>query len=281
VIAALRQQGAAACWRLTAALGVLLAPAAHALEEVPFVTTPDHVTLQMLELAGVGPADMLIDLGSGDGRIVNVAAQRFGARGLGVELVPQLVRQSREHARRAGVEQRVEFREQDLFQTDLSEATVVTMYLLPDVNLQLRPRLLALRPGTRVVSHHYDMGDWRPDRTLTVQVPNKTVGFEKLSRLHLWTVPAQVDGLWCGSGSAARPQLRIEQRFQQFSATLVDAASQQTFAGRIEGTVLRAAADGAWPAWTLEGAQLRTPQAVFIRSADGRCATQASNVADR
>src|SRR5260221_14083656 len=110
-------------------------------EDVPFVTTPDNVTLAMLNLAQVGPADYVIDLGSGDGRIVILAAKQFGARGLGVEIVPDLVKQSRENARRAGVEKRVEFREEDLFRTDLSKATVVTLYLLPEANLQLRPRL--------------------------------------------------------------------------------------------------------------------------------------------
>src|SRR6185369_13970983 len=125
---------------------------AQAQEEVPFITTPDHVTLAMLEIAKVGPQDFVLDLGSGDGRIVITAAKRFGARGLGVEIVPDLVKKSRESARLAGVADRAEFREQDLFATDLSKATVVTLYLLPEVNLQLRPKLLKLKPGTRIVS---------------------------------------------------------------------------------------------------------------------------------
>lgn len=186
-------------------------------EEVPFITTPDHVTLKMLELAEVGPRDHLIDLGSGDGRIVITAARRFGAGALGVEIVPDLVAASRENARRAGVAGRAEFREQNLFDTDLSAATVVTMYLLPDINLKLRPRLLALKPGTRIVSHDWDLGDWRPDRTVTVDVPDKVVGREKLSRLHLWRVPAPVAGLWCAPGGRA---LRMTQAYQQFQAVL-------------------------------------------------------------
>jgi tRNA A58 N-methylase Trm61 len=157
-------------------------------EEVPFITTPDNVTLEMLKLAGVGPADHVIDLGSGDGRIVITAARRFGASGLGVEIVPDLVRRSRENAKQAGVADRVEFREQDLFETDLSKATVVTLYLLPEVNLQLRPRLQKLKPGTRIVSHDWDMGDWKPDRTITVDAPDKAIGREKSSRIHLWVV---------------------------------------------------------------------------------------------
>jgi tRNA A58 N-methylase Trm61 len=131
----------------------------------------------------------VIDLGSGDGRIVIVAARQFGATGLGVEIVPDLVAQSRENARRAGVADKVEFRVQDLFETDLSRATVITMYLLPEVNLQLRPKLLALKPGTRIVSHDWDMGDWKPDRVVTIDVPDKPIGREKLSRIFLWTVP--------------------------------------------------------------------------------------------
>ncbi len=157
--------------------------------DVPFVVTPDHVTREMLKLADVKAGDFVIDLGSGDGRIVIVAARHFGARGLGVEIVPDLVEQSRDNARRAGVADRVEFRVQDLFATDLSQATVITMYLLPEVNLQLKPRLLALKPGTRIVSHDWDMGDWKPDRVVTVEVPDKLYGREKVSRLHLWTVP--------------------------------------------------------------------------------------------
>ena len=159
--------------------------------DVPFVVTPDNVTIEMLRLADVKPSDYVIDLGSGDGRIVIVAAKRFGARGLGVEIVPSLVDQSRDNARRAGVADRAEFREQDLFATDLSKATVITMYLLPEVNLQLRPKLLALKPGTRIVSHDWDMGDWKPDRVVTVDAPDKPIGREKLSRLYLWTVPAR------------------------------------------------------------------------------------------
>ncbi len=202
------------------ALALLLAAApAFATEEVPFITTPDSVTATMLRLAAVGPQDFVIDLGSGDGRIVITAAKRYGARGLGVEIVPELVEKSRENAKRAGVADRAIFREQDLFKTDLLPATVITMYLLPDVNLQLRPALLALKPGTRIVSHDWDMGEWKPDRTETVEVPDKPIGLEKKSRVHLWVVPARVEGLWCGP--KGKPgSLAIKQAFQQAQATL-------------------------------------------------------------
>jgi broad specificity phosphatase PhoE len=155
-----------------------------------------------------------------------------------VEIVPELVRQSREHARTAGVEARVEFREQDLFATDLARATVVTMYLLPEVNLQLRPRLLALAPGTRIVSHDWDLGDWAPDRSLTLDVPDKAIGREKKSRVFLWVVPAPVHGTWC----AGETRLDVTQRFQRFSATLQQRGQPApivVFDGRVDGTVLR------------------------------------------
>lgn len=229
---------------------------AQAQDEVPFITTPDRVTLAMLELAGVTAADRLIDLGSGDGRIVITAAKRFGARGLGVEIVPDLVAQSRAHAQKAGVAERAEFRVQDLFETDLRPYSVITMYLLPAVNLQLRPTLLKLAPGTRIVSHDWDMGDWAPERSLTLDVPEKSIGREKKSTLHLWRVPADLSGRWCGVAG----QLQIAQRFQQVSATLTRAglpAPLLVFDGRVQVRELRSeAAD-----LLLDGEQLRVTRA--------------------
>ena len=226
----------------TAWLAALLATAAlaaPAAEDVPFVVTPDNVTLAMLNLAKVSSEDYLIDLGSGDGRIVLTAAKRFGARGLGVEIVPELVEKSRAAARNMNIENRAHFREQDLFKTDLSPASVVTMYLLPEVNLQLRPRILALRPGTRVVSHDWDMGDWEPDKTITLDVPDKSVGLEKRSKVHLWLVPARIEGDWCGTGKAKGVNLRLAQMHQKFRGQLNDATGSRDFEGRIAGYVLR------------------------------------------
>jgi Histone methylation protein DOT1 len=146
--------------------------------EVPYVQTPHEVVDEMLRLAVVGPSDVVYDLGSGDGRVVIAAARDFGARGVGAE--------STESARRAGVADRVTFRTGDLFQTDLTPATVVTLYLSPELNLRLRPKLLReLRPGARIVSHDFDMGDWPPVQTLRVQVR------ERGSVLRLWIVPRQ------------------------------------------------------------------------------------------
>ena len=216
-------------------------------EEVPFITTPDSVTLAMLQLAQVGARDHVIDLGSGDGRIVITAARRFGASGLGVEIVPDLVARSRATAEQAGVAKRVEFREQDLFKTDLSPATVITMYLLPEVNLQLRPALLALKPGTRIVSHDWDLGDWLPDETLTMDVPDKKIGREKKSRLHRWVVPARAEGLWCGPGGV---QLRVTQRYQMVQAQWRKGGREWALQGRLDGRQLRlvGAGPGVWTA---------------------------------
>jgi SAM-dependent methyltransferase len=208
-------------------------------EEVPFITSPDNVTLEMLNSAGVKKGDHVIDLGSGDGRIVILAAKRFEATGLGVEIDPMLVERSQANARQAGVADKVEFRVQDLFKTDLSPASVITMYLLPEFNLQLRPALLALKPGTRIVSHDWHMGDWQPDRTTVVPVPNKVVGLEKSSKIHLWTVPAQVQGLWCATGVLRGASLQLTQTYQRFEGTLAWRDRTRALAGTIKGTELR------------------------------------------
>lgn len=153
--------------------------------EVPFVPSPQVVVDEMLRLAEVGKNDFVMDLGSGDGRILITAAAKFGARGIGVDLDETLIYQSEAAAQQAGVADRVQFIRQDLFKTDLSKATVITMYLLPGVNLRLRPVLLGLKPGTRIVAHDFDLGDWKPDVKVTVR---KNVMF--------WTVPAKIDGRW-------------------------------------------------------------------------------------
>lgn len=220
---------------------MLCAAISHAqpLEEVPFITSPDNVTLEMLSSAGVKRGDHVIDLGSGDGRIVITAAKKFEATGLGVEIDPALVEKSIANARNAGVADKVEFRVQDLFKTDLAPASVITMYLLPEFNLQLRPALLALKPGTRIVSHDWDMGDWKPDRTTVVPVPNKAVGREKSSKIHLWTVPAKVDGLWCASGLLRGASIALRQSYQTFTGTLGWRSRTRELAGTISGSELR------------------------------------------
>lgn len=142
--------------------------------DVIWVPSDLEVVMKMLEMAQVRPGDVVYDLGSGDGRIVIVAAQKFGARGVGVDLDGELIMRSRENAVKAGVADRVTFLQQDLFTTDLSEATVVTLYLFPEVNLRLRPKLRReLRPGSRIVSHDYDLGDWVPEKTVEVSLPDR------------------------------------------------------------------------------------------------------------
>lgn len=252
---------------LVAALAAFFPASGQPMEEVPFITTPDNVTLEMLAAAQVGAADRVIDLGSGDGRIVITAAKRFGAKGLGVEIVPELVQQSRENARKAGVADKVEFREQDLFATDLSQATVITMYLLPEFNLKLRPALLKLKPGTRIVSHDWDMGDWKPDRTSTLAVPDKKVGIEKTSKVHYWVVPVQAEGLWCGAGLLKGTHIRLEQAYQQFKGTLARGDRTRNFEGTIEGTRLHSTTGNAAKlGLEVQGEQLR------ITSAEGNLA---------
>jgi len=149
--------------------------------DVIFVPTPPAVVDAMLQVAKVGPDDILYDLGSGDGRIPIAAAKRFGTRGVGIDLDPQRISEANANARRQQVTDKVRFIQGDLFEQDLTPASVITLYLLPRLNLKLRPTLLALKPGTRIVSHAFDMGDWTPEQTLTVD--NKQVFF--------WTVPAR------------------------------------------------------------------------------------------
>ena len=150
--------------------------------DVPYVATPQAVVDKMLELAEVTKADYLIDLGSGDGRIPITAAQRFGTKGMGVDIDPARVYQANANAINAHVQDKVEFKKQDLFETDISKATVLTLFLLPRLNLELRPRILSeLEPGSRVVSNSFDMGDWAPDKTIRVE--NRTI--------YLWVIPAR------------------------------------------------------------------------------------------
>ena len=150
----------------------------------PYVPTPQDVVERMLTMAGVGPNDVVVDLGSGDGRLVVTAAKKFGARGIGIDIDPARIAEGKANAAAAGVESRVEFRQQDALQADVSQATVVTLYLLSSSNVKLRPRLVSqLKPGARIVSHQFGMGDWQPDKVETFTDANGT------SRtLYLWTV---------------------------------------------------------------------------------------------
>jgi SAM-dependent methyltransferase len=191
---------------------------------VPYVQTPMEIVERMLRMAEVRKDDYVIDLGSGDGRIVIEAAKR-GARGLGVDLDPNLVKHATENAQRAGVADRTQFLVKDIFETDLSAATVVAFYLLPEFNAKLLPRLLALKPGTRIVSHDGGIGEWPADETLEMRAPEKTVGVGGVSRVELWIVPARAEGLWVSELPAhgGTWRLRIKQKFQLLD---IDAAAQ-------------------------------------------------------
>jgi len=211
------------------ALLALLASAARAQsslgEGVPYIQTPQVVVDKILDLAEVGLDDFLIDLGSGDGRIVIAAAKNRGARGFGVELDTSLVDLSNEAARKAGVADRARFFARDLFDTDISQASVLTMYLLPEVNLELRPRILAqLKPGTRVVSHDWDMGEWRPDAKVVLEGLTKPVMPIQASSIYLWIVPARVAGSWRlqfdGAGAEEAMEVEFTQRFQEISGVV-------------------------------------------------------------
>ncbi len=211
--------------------------------DVPFVPTPSAVVDKMLQLAKVGPGDFVMDLGSGDGRVAIAAARKFGARAVGVELDSHLLMQSEESARQAGVQDRVKFVEQNIFEADLSRATVITMYLFPEVNIKLRPRLLTLRPGTRIVSHDFDMAQWEPDAALVIPVPEKSYGAAE-SQVYLWIVPANAAGAWEGSVSTDRGTMEfraeIEQTFQMVSGTVrLGATAGRLSAGRLDGETVR------------------------------------------
>ena len=243
----------------TAALALSLPLRAAAQEgEVrpPFVTTPTDAVSSMLRFAGTGPGDLVVDLGSGDGRIVIAAAREFGARALGIELDPRLVEKSRENARAAGVGDRASFVQGDVLRTDFSQASVVTVYLLPQLINQLQPKFLdGLRPGTRVVSHAFTMTGWKPDRSETMRVSAEHRGQGDSSTFFLWIVPAKARGTWESSGEGGRWRLRIAQNFQELE---VEEAS-------LNGHALRE------PSATLRGSTLRweAPGLVFEGQVEG------------
>jgi hypothetical protein len=216
-----------------AALCTGVAASAQDYGDTPYVQTPQNVVDKMLEVAHVGAADYVIDLGSGDGRMVITAAKRYGARGFGVDLDKRLVALSNKRAAQAGVADRAKFYAQDLYDTDLSPASVVTIYLLPEVNLMVRPRLLAtLKPGTRVVSHDYDMGDWPPDHTFTMDAPDKPVGRDKKSKVFYWVVPGNAAGRWQWRLKDGRDvEIELKQNFQKLDGAVVSGGKRVPLEG--------------------------------------------------
>ena len=193
--------------------------------DVPYVSTPQRVVEAMLEAGQVSASDFLIDLGSGDGRVVIEAVRQRGARGMGIELDPNLVSTANREASRLGIAASANFLSGNLFNFDFSKATVVTMYLLPKVNLELRPRILSqMAPGTRIVSHDFDMGKWKPDARREVAVPNKSYG-PPVSQVYLWVVPANASGKWqwrLPAGTAAgMVEATVRQSFQELNIDAV------------------------------------------------------------
>jgi len=192
----------------------------------PYIPSPPSTVDEMLRLAEVSASDIVFDLGAGDGRVVIAAARKFGARGVGVEIDAALVERSRASAAQAGVDGRVRFLQQDLFKTELGEATVIALYLSPNMNLKLRPVLLGLKPGTRIVSHSADLGDWRPDRRTAIR-----------KDVMLWVVPARIAGRWRGQfGVPPRPlEISFSQRYQEISASArLASAPVQVWDARLE-----------------------------------------------
>ena len=207
-------------------LAALPAALAQELSKLPYVPTPQIVVDEMLKMANVTAKDFVVDLGSGDGRMIITAARTFKSSGLGVDIDKKLVELSNNQAKADGVDDRVKFIEQDMFKADISKATVVTLYVLPDFMEKLRPKLLAeLKPGTRIVAHDYYMPDWYPDRQFSLTVPEKVKanGTDK-AYLYLWIVPSLVRGNWrmdfdVGGSGRQLIALAIEQQYQILNAS--------------------------------------------------------------
>ena len=236
--------------RFLAALALAAAATGSFAEEgaqaPPFITTPDEVVERMLRLAGTGPGDTVVDLGSGDGRIVIAAAKLFGARGVGIELDGRLVERSRDNARQAEVAERVSFVEGDVLATDISQASVVTVYLLPFLIDKLQPRFLEMKPGTRVVSHAFGMVGWKPDRAETIRLTQPHPGQGDESMLYLWVVPAEVRGNWQSSDL----KLRIYQNYQELEV-------EGTLGGRRPLSGAQGAVAGYDVSWEAKGVRFR------------------------
>ena len=183
-------------------------------KDVVWVPTPDEVVERMLNMAQTKPDDYVIDLGAGDGKIAIAAAKKFGARSLGIEYNPEMAAFAQRNAKAAGVLGRAQIQQGDIFATDFSQATVLTMYLLPSLNMKLRPRILGLRPGTRVVAHAFNMEDWEPDEVSDVDG----------RRTFLWIVPASIGGHWAmevvANGASEKLELNLEQRFQRIEGSV-------------------------------------------------------------
>jgi precorrin-6B methylase 2 len=206
-------------------------------KDVVWVPTPQALVDKMLDMAKATPKDFVMDLGSGDGRTVITAAKR-GIRALGIEYNPDMVELSKRNAQKEGVTSRASFEKADLFQTDFSKATVITMFLLPDINLKLRPKILDLKPGTRVVSNSFTMGEWQSDETATLSADQGCTN--SWCTAHLWIVPAKV----AGSHKVAAGDLVLKQEFQMLSGTLTSGGRTVPIEGKVRGDEVTITAGG-------------------------------------
>jgi len=204
-------------------------------KDVVWVPTPEPLVEKMLDMAKVTPKDYVIDLGSGDGRTVITAAKR-GVRALGIEYNPDMVELSKRSAAKEGVSDKATFAKADLFESDFSQATVITMFLLPDINLKLRPKILDLRPGTRIVSNTFTMGEWTADDTTTV-----SGDCASYCTAYLWIVPAKAEGTW----QLAQGELTLKQNFQMISGTLKSGNVTAPVKGKLNGDQISFSAGGA------------------------------------
>ena len=186
-------------------------------KDVIWVPTPDEVVERMLRMAQVGPNDVVYDLGAGDGKIAIAAAKKFGARSTGIEYNPEMARHAQANVEKAGVNGKARIINGDIFATNFSEATVVTMYLLPGLNMKLRPTILAMKPGTRIVSHSFTMEDWEADEISSMDG----------RRAYFWLVPAQVNGSWALEAGSEKSEIAFEQRFQKIEGTVSFGAALQ------------------------------------------------------
>jgi len=270
--------------RALAALALLASAGAAAQNEPertggPYVPTPQIVVDQMLRLANVGANDYVMDLGSGDGVIVLTAAQQYKARGMGVDIDPELVKLANREAARLGIADRASFKVMDVFKADLSRASVVTLYLLPGMMINLRPKIyLELKPGTRVVSHDYHFDDWRPDDSVTFDVPEKEkINGMPRATIYLWIIPARIGGRWTvsvegggrydvtwrqnyqavdGRAQSAGRAVKVQDatlRGEQLEFTLAPGGARQQFRGRVNGDAMQGTADlgrGRTARWT-------------------------------
>ena len=220
-------------------------------KDVVWVPTPQVVVDKMLDLAKVTKDDFVMDLGSGDGRTVITAAKR-GARAMGVEYNPNMVELSKRNAEKEGVTDRVQFVKADLFETDFSKATVITMFLLPDINLKLRPKILAMKPGTRVVSNTFTMGDWKPDETAELGAGGNGNCNESWCTALFWVVPAKVAGTY----KTPQGDLVLKQSFQMLTGTLRTKEKTVPLEGKVRGEEITFKAGGKEYRGRLNGKQL-------------------------